>query len=276
MSHRIDSHVHNWATGRGDYGWLTPDKGKIYRDFGPRDLAPELDAAGIDRVMLVQAAQSVAETEFLLGIAHAWDRVAGVVGWVDMERSDAPVVMARLAGMSAMKGIRPMIQDIPDPDWMLQASLAPAFRAVVDLDLCFDALVLPIHLKNLLRVLARQSDMRTVICHGAKPRIADGAYAAWAADMARLAAETSAWCKLSGLVTEAGPDWTVAQLRPYVDHLLEIFGPDRLIWGSDWPVMTLAADYPSWCNATETLLAGLSDAERSKILGGNAVEAYRL
>ncbi len=276
MAPSIDSHVHLWQVARGDYGWLTPDLTAIYRDFGPGDLDPLRRKHGIDGVVLVQAAATVAETEYLLGLAAETPWIWGVVGWVEFADPTAPAKMARLAADPWLKGLRPMIQDIPDDDWMLRPDLDPAFRALIDLDLRFDALTFPRHLKNLLELLGRYPDLRTVICHGSKPQIRDRAFEPWASDMKTVAEETSALCKLSGLVTEAAPDWTEADLKPYVDHLLEVFGPSRLIWGSDWPVCTLAAPYDIWRTTAESLTADLSEAEKAAVFGGNAQSFYRL
>jgi len=272
----IDAHQHFWELARGDYGWLDEADAVLRRDFGPADLAPLLDAAGIRRSVLVQAAPTVAETRYLLEIAARSDFVAGVVGWVDFEDPGAPALLAELAGDPALCGVRPMIQDIADDDWMLGDALAPAFRTLVEQDLALDALVLPRHLSRLLALLERYPELRVVVDHGAKPAIRDGAFDPWAADIAGIARATSACCKLSGLVTEAAPGWTVDDLRPWVDHLLSCFGPDRLLWGSDWPVVELAGGYARWRAASEELLAGLSPAERSSVLGGAAERFYRL
>lgn len=273
---RIDAHQHFWSVARGDYGWLTPELGAIYRDFGPDDLGPHLTEAGIDGTVLVQAAPTVAETEFMLSLADTTPFIKGVVGWVDFAAEDAPTQIAALAGHPALVGLRPMIQDLPDPDWMLGEALTPAFDALKANDLTFDALTLPQHLGPLRALLARHGDMRVVIDHGSKPLIWDGVIEGWADDMVALARETSAFCKLSGLVTEAHPNWTTEDLRPYVQHLLDHFGPDRLIWGSDWPVCTLASSYARWWDTTQELLAGLTATERDAILGGTAARAYSL
>jgi len=273
---RIDAHQHFWALGRGDYGWLTPDLKDIYRDFLPDDLTPILAAAGIEGTVIVQAAPTIAETEFMLSLADDYAYVKGVVGWVDFEQAEAPAQISKLAQHPAMVGLRPMIQDIADPDWMLRAELTPAFEALIAADLTFDALTLPPHLSNLSRLLERHPNMRVVINHGAKPLIRDGVIEPWATDMTRLARDTQAYCKLSGLVTEANADWSIADLKPYLDHLLNSFGPDRLIWGSDWPVCTLASSYERWIATTDSLLSGLTADERNAILGGNAAQAYNL
>ncbi|WP_372570295.1 amidohydrolase family protein [Ruegeria jejuensis] len=273
---RIDAHQHFWTLSRGDYGWLTPELDAIYRDFAPSDLTPLIAKAGIDATVLVQAAPSIAETEFLLSLADLNTFIKGVVGWMDFEHPDAPATIQSLAKHPALIGLRPMIQDIADPDWMLRDDLAPAFKALIAQDLTLDALTLPQHLPRLRRLLERHQDMCVVIDHGSKPAIRDGSFSEWARDIAALASETSAYCKLSGLVTEAAPDWTPDALKPYVDHLLRSFGPERLIWGSDWPVCTLACSYARWVETTDALIADLSTSERAAILGGNALRAYRL
>ena len=273
---RIDAHQHFWSLERGDYGWLTPDKEPIYRDFLPADLKPLLAAAGIEGTILVQAAPTVAETEFMLGLASEEPFIRGVVGWVDFENPSAPEDIARLSKQSALVGLRPMIQDIADDAWMLGEGLVTAFGALIAADLTFDALTLPRHLPALRALLLRHPNMRTVIDHGSKPMIRDRIMDGWDQDMVALASETSVFCKLSGLVTEAHADWTVDDLRPYVDHLLDTFGPDRLIWGSDWPVCTLASSYGRWVEVTGELLFGLTEGETSAILGGNAARAYRM
>ncbi len=273
---RIDAHQHFWSLERGDYHWLTPDLAPIYRDFLPSDLTPILTAHGIDGTVLVQAAPTVAETEFLLRLASQNSFIKGVIGWVDFESANAAETISRLAKRDVLVGLRPMIQDIEDPHWLLRSTLAPAFDAVIRNGLVFDALTLPRHLPNLRALLQRYPNMRVVIDHGSKPNIKNGTIDEWAKEMAFLAQETDAFCKLSGLVTEAGPDWTVEDLIPYVHCLLDSFGPDRLIWGSDWPVCTLAADYADWITATDHLLADLTGSERVKIWGENAAHVYKL
>jgi len=272
---RIDAHQHVWRLARGDYGWLSPALAPIYRDFGIGDLAPHLAGAGIGGTILVQAAPTEAETEFLLEVAgESGGLVKGVVGWIDFEAPDAARRLERLARNRFLRGVRPMMQDIPDTNWMLNAALEPAFRAIMDLGLCFDALVQPRHLINIRRLLDRHADLRVVIDHGAKPPIAADEREPWATDMRAIARETAAWCKLSGLVTEAGAAWTVADLQPYADHLVGCFGAERLVWGSDWPVVELAGGYERWWTATQALLRSLDDASRERVLGGSAMRFY--
>jgi L-fuconolactonase len=272
---RVDAHQHFWKVSRGDYGWLTPEAFPIlYRDYLPQDLAPDLATAAIDRTILVQGAQTIAETEFLLDVAAATPFVAGVVGWTDLAAPDAPEQIERLAAPGRLVGLRPMLQDLADDAWILHADLAPAIRAMQRLGLRFDALVHPRHLPNLRRFIERFPALPVVIDHGAKPDIARGEIDVWARDMRTIAASGPVVCKLSGLATEAGPDWTAATLQPYVEVLLEVFGPDRLMWGSDWPVLNVAGSYAGWLEAAGSLTAHLSADERDAVFGGTAVRFY--
>lgn len=274
---RVDSHQHFWTTKRNDYGWLNERSGSVlYRDYMPGDLAPLLTAHGIDRTILVQAAPSVAETCFLLELAARAPFVGGVVGWADFEDADAPRVIADLAGRGALVGLRPMLQDLDDDEWILRRRIEPALAAMRDHDLCLDILGLPRHLPHVARFLARHPELRCVIDHAAKPAIARGELVPWAAEMRRIARESAALCKLSGLATEAGHGWSASTMKPYVEVLLEAFGPERLMWGSDWPVLNLAGSYAGWLETAEQLVAGLPQAARSLVFGGTAAEFYRI
>ncbi|MBL8550542.1 MAG: amidohydrolase family protein [Hyphomonadaceae bacterium] len=273
---RVDAHVHFWAVARGDYAWMTPAVGPIYRDFGPEDLRQHLTRAGMDEVVLVQAAETAAETRYLLSIAERTPFVAGVVGWVDLPAPGASDAIAALAASPLFKGARPMIQEIADLDWMLSPALTDPLRALSRFDLSFDALVKPPHLSRLKRLVAQHEALRIVIDHGAKPEIAAGAFDEWAEDMRQLARAPNVFCKVSGLVTEAAPHWTVDDLHRYVDHLLASFGPQRLMFGSDWPVVNLAGGYEAWAAAAAQLLDGLSEGERARIYGETAAAFYRL
>lgn len=270
----IDAHQHFWRVSRGDYGWMSPKVQELYRDYGPEEISPLLTRHGIDRTILVQAAPTVAETEFMLETAKAAPFVAGVVGWAEFTDADASRTIARLAANPLIVGFRPMVQDIADDDWLIRPDLTDAFRALVERKLVFDALTLPRHLSRLLVVADRHPDLTIVVDHGAKPFIRDSILDPWRADMAALAAHPNIFCKLSGLVTEARSDWSVEDLRPYVEHLLGTFGPERLLWGSDWPVVNLAGGYDRWREATTQLLAPLSQAEQAAVLGGSAARVY--
>ncbi len=270
----IDAHQHFWHLSRGDYDWLTPQLDVLYRDFLPDDLTPHLDQHSIDGTILVQAAPTLAETEFLLDLADKTPFVLGVVGWVDFEAPSAADDIARLAEHPKLVGLRPMIQDIADDDWMLRPDLTPAFEAMIAANLTFDALVLPRHLSRLRRLLSRHPNLRTVIDHAAKPDIAHGQFDDWASDMAAIANESGAHCKLSGLLTEAGRDWTTSDVAPYAAHLFEHFGPERLVWGSDWPVLTLAASYETWLEMAAAFIP--NGSAKGAVFGSNAADLYRL
>lgn len=274
---RIDSHQHFWRLQRGDYHWLTPELETLYRDFLPPDLEPMLQAAGVARTILVQAAATVSETEYLLSLAGKHPFIAGVVGWVDMDDpATALHDLRRLRDNPWLLGVRPMIQDIADPAWMLQGSLAPVFEQLIASNLRFDALVRPAHLENLRLLLERHPQLLCVIDHAAKPDIAREAWQPWADNIAALAAGTNCYCKLSGLLTEAGGRTDDDALQPYVAHLLECFGAQRLMWGSDWPVLTLAGSYGDWVRQSRRLLQHLGVGEQEAIFGATAQAFYGL
>ncbi|HLY80487.1 MAG TPA: amidohydrolase family protein [Caulobacteraceae bacterium] len=272
---RIDAHQHFWRPSRGDYGWLTPQAHPaICRKFLPADLEPLLSDAGVLRTILVQAAPTTAETEYLLGLAAETAFVAGVVGWADFEAKNAAQQIAALAQQSKLVGLRPMLQDLDDDAWILRPAVGRALDAIEAAGLRFDALVTPRHLPHLARCLASRPALKVVIDHGAKPDIAGGGLSAWAASMRAIANETSANCKLSGLVTETGGRWSEETLKPYVDVLLEAFGPARLMWGSDWPVVNEAGGYAAWHSAAVAMTEGCSQDERDLIFGGSAQAFY--
>jgi L-fuconolactonase len=281
----VDAHFHAWRPARGDYGWLTPALGAICRDVEIADWQRESAPHGVTAGVLVQAAPTEAETDFLLDQAEAHAAVRGVVGWVDLLAPDAPARVERLARRPRLRGLRPMLQDIAQTDWLLQPALEPALAAMAETGLVFDALVQPRHLPLLPAFCARHPRLQVVIDHGAKPAIAQPQWQPWADDLARIARETTAVCKLSGLLTEAGarPARGAARsnvergaARRWADHLLATFGPQRLLWGSDWPVLELAAGYADWWDDTQAQLAHLSEPDRAAILGGNAARIYRL
>ena len=281
MTIKIDAHQHYWQPARGDYGWMPKDDPVLSRAYSPLDLRPALEAAGISKTVLVQAAATVEETEYMLGIADATPSVGAVVGWINFENREHLKHLERLKNHPKFSGVRPMIQDIEDTDWMLRNDVQWAFAALSDLDLTFDALGFSRHLANFLTILKRFPKMRTVIDHCMKPQIRNhgtsrSELAYWSHGMARLAGETGAFCKLSGLVTEANADWTAEELAPYASQVLVAFGPSRVMWGSDWPVCRLRGEYEDWLTAAQSLCSGLSEAERGDVFGGTAAQFYRI
>jgi L-fuconolactonase len=271
----IDAHQHFWRLSRGDYHWLTPDLAPIHRDFGPGDLRPLLAPHGIDATILVQAAPTEAETEFLLELARNTPLVAGVVGWTDLESPGAAQRVAELAADPLLVGLRPMVHDIPDDNWLLRPSLAPALAAMAQHGLVFDALLRPRHFSRLPAVLERHPDLQVVLDHGGKPDIAGSAPGEaapdWAAALAGLARHSNLCCKLSGLATEAPADWIADTLRPYAAEILRCFGAERVMWGSDWPVVELAGGYRRWREAAEALVP---EAARGAVFGATATRIY--
>ena len=272
---KVDAHQHLWAPARGDYHWMNGEgAAPIRRNVMPKHLEPHLKAHGIDRTVLVQAAATVEETEYMLGLADATDFVAKVVGWIDFEKPSDRYHLERLARHPKFAGVRPMIQDLPQVDWMHRAELQWAYEAIIDLDLTFDALGYPIHLDNFARLFDRYPKMRTVIDHCMKPVIRENAFDDWARKMEAIARSTPVFCKLSGIATEASAGWTVATLRPYAEHVIKVFGAERVMWGSDWPVLELNGSYDSWRAATLEILG--DHPGRDAILGGTAQHFYRI
>ncbi len=277
MTGYIDAHLHVWSLARGDYGWITPALPALHRDFKLVDIAPLHEQAGVTAAVLVQAAPTVAETSYLLDIAAASDgMVKGVVGWADLAAPDAIPLLRRMTRSALLKAVRPMLQDEPDPAWLLREDVGRTLDALPRLGLRFDALIRPAQLPVLLQMLERHPHLAVVIDHAAKPDIAHRMWEPWASLMREAAAFPRVRCKVSGLVTEAGAGWTIDQLRRYVDHLAECFGAQRLMWGSDWPVLNLGGTYQSWYAATVAMTAAWPVADRKALMGGTARRFYGL
>ncbi len=273
---RIDAHQHFWLLEKRAGAWPPPELAAIYRDHLPPQLQPLLVQHHIDATVLVQSMPNEDDTHFLLNLAAHHSFIQAVVGWVDLKTADAAQRIDVLAQNPKLKGLRPMLQDLPEDNWIADPALAPAIEAMQRHRLSLDALVLPHHLPALLVFANRFPSMPIVIDHAAKPPIAARELQPWKDDIARLAALPQVYCKLSGMVNEAEPQWKTVDLQPYVDHLLNSFGPQRVLWGSDWPVLNLVADYGRWIDATELLLANLTPQEKQKVLGLNAQHFYRI
>ncbi len=273
---RIDSHQHYWKLSRGDYGWLTPDMGVLYRDYLPADLKPALDRHNIDKTIIVQAAPTVAETDFMLSLAAADETVGGVVGWLDMAAPDFLRLFEKYRQEPAFVGIRPMLHDLADDAWITRPHVLENLRLLAAHDFPFDFLVRPQHMPHVLRALAHVPHLRAVIDHIAKPEIAARRFEPWDGLLAEIAQHENVYCKLSGMVTEADhAHWTPADLKPYVEHTLACFGPERVMFGSDWPVCLLAARYDDVIGAlTEILSPLLDENSMAGVFGGNAARFY--
>lgn len=268
----IDAHQHFWLLKDREGEWPPASLDAIYRDFMPDDLMPLMQQAGVDGTVLVQTMETADETDFMLELADAHAFIKGVVGWVDMKAADAASEIARRAAHPAFKGVRPMLQDIADLGWIDDAALRPAVEALIENGLVFDALVLPRHLPHLLSFATRYPALPIVIDHGAKPLIAAGYYRDWRRDMAALAVLPNVYCKLSGLLTERGEQSREA-VRPYAETILELFGADRVMFGSDWPVLRLAGDYQGWLDFSRDIVPA---ADHEAVFGFNAIKFYSL
>lgn len=273
---RIDAHHHLWDLSARPQEWLDGLE-VIRRDFGPADLSAVAGPAGLDATVLVQVLNDVDETAEFLAVAGNSDLIEGVVGWVDLTAPDVAEQLDRLRsgpGGDRLVGVRHLVQAEPDPHWLLRADVIAGLRAVRDAGLVYDVLTRPHQLPAALEAVRTVPDLVFVLDHLSKPDMAGRSMEPWATHLASLAASPNVTAKLSGLVTEAGPQWTADDFRPYVDVALEAFGPERLMVGTDWPVCLLAASYEEVLVVAEELTSGLSAAERDLVFGGTAERVY--
>ncbi len=272
----VDAHHHLWRPDRGDYHWLGAAPEILRCDYMPADLAPILTRFGVVRTVLVQAAQTVAETDFLLDLAEKTEFIAGVVGWLDLEDEDFPAMLRRYSARPKLVGLRPMLQDLDDDAWILRPRVLRGLERIAESGLAFDLLTYPCHLKSVAAALELVPGLRAVVDHLSKPPIRSGEVEPWKDDMARLASFSTLHCKLSGMITEADPShWSVSQLEPYVRHVADCFGADRLMFGSDWPVCRSVAEYGEVLAATLLALPHEMRGDE-RVLFQNAVRFYRL
>jgi L-fuconolactonase len=272
----VDSHQHFWEVGRFEYPWMSPEVAVLYRDYTPADLEPLLREHGVGRTVLVQASNSVEETRWMLALADAHPFVAGVVGWVDLASPEAGRQLDDFARHPKFKGVRHLVESEPD-DWLAREDALGGMREVAARGLAFDLLVHTRHLRHVPALADRVPGLRMVVDHMAKPPIASGAIDEWADAIGRVADVPGVRCKLSGLVTEASHGgWAEGDLRPYVERALDLFGAGRMMFGSDYPVCLLAADYGRVLGAFRALLAGLGEEDRRRVFSENAEEFYGL
>jgi L-fuconolactonase len=282
----VDAHHHVWDLSVRDQGWISgPELQPIRRNFGIADLEPEARAAGVDRTVLVQTITVAEETPEFLALAEESDLIGGVVGWTDLTRPDVADELDRLRqlpGGRYLKGIRHQVQGEPDPGWLLRPDVRRGLTAVAEAGLVYDLIVQPHQLPACVEAAAALPELTFVLDHLGKPPIASGALEPWASDVRALSALSNTVCKLSGMVTEAdrkfwrSGTWKPAELRPYADTVLDAFGPGRLMYGSDWPVCTLAATYAEVSYIAGGLTPDLSDDERAQVFTGTATRVYRL
>jgi L-fuconolactonase len=273
----IDAHQHFWQVGRFDYPWMSSDLGVLYRDYLPHDLAPILKQNGVAQTVVVQASNSVAESRWLLELADANSFIAGVIGWVDLISADGEAQLNELSAHPKFKGVRHLVESEPEDDWLIKPAVLSGLRRLATYDLSYDLLVHTRHLRHVPEVAESCPELRFVIDHLAKPPIAQNEIKEWARALKPVADYQNIHCKLSGLVTEANwSSWQTNDLRPFVDCVLELFGPERMMFGSDYPVCLLAASYDRVLDAFQELLKYLSDSDRDKIFSKNAAAFYRL
>ena len=274
---RIDAHHHFWHYDPVEYDWISDEMRSIRRDFLPVALEPTIRAAGVDGVVTVQARQSLEETDWLLELAGKHEFIRGVVGWVPLISLELEPLLARLVRQPKLKSVRHVLQGEPDPEYMLRPDFNRGVSLLRRFDLAYDILILERQLPETLRFVDQHPEQRFVLDHVAKPRIRDNVLSPWAEQMRELARRPNVWCKLSGMVTEANfSHWTEAQLQPYLEIALAAFGPQRVMFGSDWPVCLVACEYGRWYGIVRQFLSTLSVTEQDAVLGGNAVIAYRL
>ncbi len=274
---QIDSHHHFWRYNAGEYGWIDDSKAAIRRDFLPADLEREISAAGVDGVVSVQARQIEAETKALLDFCDKNDFIRGVVGWVPLINENVSQSLERFAKHPKLKAVRHVLHDEADDRYMLREDFNRGISMLHSFDLVYDILIFEKHLPQTLQFVGRHPDQIFVIDHIAKPLIKDNVLSPWQSLIVELSKRPNVYCKVSGMVTEADHiNWTEKQLKPYVDTVLHAFGPERLMFGSDWPVCLLACEYGRWHGIVSGWVSDLSQTDRDRIMGGTAIEAYGL
>ena len=272
----VDSHHHFWEIDRFDYSWMS-EGSPLSTDYGPNDLKPLIKGAGVDYTVIVQAVSSPDEARWLLEMAEQHEFIAGVVGWVDLTDPEVGYTLDELQRSKYFKGVRHIWEGEDDPGWIVNSGAIVGLKELVRRNLSFDFLAKPANLPFIPQVMDQIPDLRAVVDHIAKPLIEDHVVEPWLSDMRKVASINGMHCKISGMVTEADlQNWTIDDLRPYVHHVLGMFGADRLMFGSDWPVSTLASEYRTVAEVARGILASLSPAAKADIFGGTATRFYRL
>ncbi len=273
----IDAHVHLWRLSCGDNVALTPAMTAIYKDREPADLKPLLDAAGVARVVVVQAAETLAETLFTVGLAHKSPWIAGVVAWIELASPSVEEEVAALASSPAVKGVRPVRDDNRSIAWMLDSRLERGFQALQGNSFSLDILLQNWREIPLATLLAKRwPGLAIVLDHCGKPDIANGAFDPWACHIDELASLPNVVCKLSGLLNCARPGADPADVEVYMNRVLKAFGPSRVMWASDWPPLDLASDYATWKRVSDVTLQSLPKSHRVDVMGRTAARIYRL
>ncbi len=277
MTDKIDAHHHFWEYDSVEYGWISDEMAAIRRNFLPADLKREIDAEGIDGVVSVQARQTVEETEWLLGMAGQYPFIRGVVGWVPLASPEVKGDLARFAANPNLKAVRHVLHDEPDDNYMLRDDFNEGLSLLAAHGLAYDILIFERHLPQTVQLVDRHQEQVFIVDHIAKPKISRNEVSPWRENIQELAKRQNVYCKMSGLVTEADfKAWTVEQLKVYMDVVLSAFGGQRTMFGSDWPVCLVACEYARWHGIVSDFVSSLSAAGQQRVLGGTAIEAYKL
>lgn len=273
----IDSHHHFWKYDPIEYDWIDDSMKVIRKDFLPENLKTTIQEAGVDGVISVQARQSVEETDWLIGMAHQNEFIKGVVGWLPLVQKDIEEYLEKYADEKKLKGVRHVIQGEPDPEFMLRKDFNHGISLLKKYSLVYDILIVERQLPNTIRFVDQHPEQVFVLDHIAKPLIGRNELSPWKENIQKLARRENVNCKISGMVTEADyQKWTPSQLLPYIEVILEAFGPDRLLFGSDWPVCLVATTYTNWVNLVRKNVTPYTKTEQAKIMGENALRLYQL
>ncbi len=275
---KIDSHQHYWHFNEQDYGWMGENMSVIKRDFLPEDLLPELASIGFNGSVAVQARQTLEETNWLLQLADENPHIKGVVGWIDLRSEVAEKQLTEFAKHPKAVGVRHVIHDEEDVDFMLRTDFVRGVKLLEKFGLAYDILIFPKHLRNTVEFVQKFSPEQTfVLDHIAKPLIKEGIVSPWKEEIGELAKFPNVYCKVSGMVTEADwQNWTPENIQPYLDVIFDVFGVDRVMIGSDWPVCLVAGKYSKVMQVVMNYISKFSLSDQAKILGGNAVKAYKI
>jgi L-fuconolactonase len=272
---RIDAHQHFWKYNAAEYGWISDAMPELKRDFLPHDLKPLLAESGFDGSIAVQATRTLEEVRWLVELGEHNDFIKGVVGWIDLCLPELSVQLGQFARHPKFVGVRHVLQDELDDEFMLRADFRRGIAQLAEYGLTYDLLVYPRHLPVAVRLVQEFRDQRFVLDHIAKPPIADGVIEPWKRDIEELANSENVWCKVSGMVTEARwKQWRAEDFLPYLDVVFEAFGPGRLMAGSDWPVCTLSSGYGETIGIVNDYICQLPVDERERVLGGNCAQFY--
>jgi L-fuconolactonase len=274
---RVDAHQHLWFYQAPGYAWMTESMKSLRRSFTLTDLHDVASASDIAATVLVEVERSEEETRNLTSIAASDDLIQGVVGWVDLTAPSIPSDLERVAQLPKIRGLRHPIHDEPDPNYILRDDFNRGIAALRSFGLTYDLLIFEDHLPQTISFVDRHPNQTFILDHISKPRIREGSFHPWRENILELARRPNVYCKLSGMVTEASwTEWTTPMLRPYIDTVIEAFSPWRVMFGSDWPLVTLASTYEQWLSTVHSAVADLSSSEQQWILGWSATEAYGL